>query len=151
MNLFFFGTLLDQEVRAIVFGHPLAVRPAVLRGFRRPHVAGRHYPMLMARPGGRVAGLLAEGIDDETVRRLRLYEGWEYQLHPFRLETATGPVEAHVFICPPGIEAAEPEWRLDRWQLRHKRVFLRHLRRQSERVLDQETWHQHPPRLWPGS
>lgn len=148
MNLFFFGTLMDDDVRTIVCGAELAVRPATLRGWRRPHVAGRHYPMLVAQPGARLDGVVAEDVDDESVRRLQIYEGWEYELRPFRLETATGPLAAHVFTCPPDIAWAEPEWRLDRWRLRHKRAFLPELRRQMQVVL---AGGQGGGRLWPGA
>ena len=148
MNLFFFGTLMDDDVRAIVCGGPLPVRPATLRGWRRPHVAGRHYPMLVPRPGGRLDGVVAEGVDAETARRLQIYEGWEYELRPFRLETPRGPVAAHVFTCPLGIAWSEPEWRLDRWRLRHKRAFLPELRRQMDVVL---SGGRGGGRLWPGA
>lgn len=148
MNLFFFGTLMDDDVRAIVCGAPLPVRPATLRGWRRPHVAGRHYPMLAPRPGGRIDGVVALDVAAEAVRRLQIYEGWEYELRPFRLQTAQGPLAAHVFTCPPDIASAEPEWRLDVWQLRYKRAFLPELRRQMAAVLAGRPG---GGRLWPGS
>ena len=153
MNLFFFGTLMDEEVRAIVCGRAVAVRPALLRGWRRPHVAGRHYPMLVQQPGGRIAGMVAENVDADSVRRLQIYEGWEYELRPFRLETVTGPLAAHVFVCPPGIASAAPEWRLERWQLRHKRAFLPELRRQMVRALSNDGLRSRSAgqRLWPGA
>lgn len=154
MNLFFFGTLMDDEVRAIVCGRALPVRPARLRGWRRPHVAGRHYPMLQQRPGGYLNGVVAEEVDSEALRRLQIYEGWEYELRPFRLETPQGPLAAHVFTCPPTIAWAEPEWRLDRWQLRHKQAFLPQLRRQMALVLAQADGGRRRlgafSRLWPG-
>lgn len=153
MNLFFFGTLMDEDVRTIVCDRPLPVRPAILRGWRRPHVAGRHYPMLVARPGGWVEGVVAENVDAESLRRLQIYEGWEYELHPFRLETTPGPLAAHVFVCPPGIAHAEPEWRLDHWRLRHKRVFLPELRRQMTRALADDGLRSRAAgqKLWPGA
>ena len=148
MNLFFFGTLMDDDVRAIVCGAPLPVRPATLRGWRRPHVAGRHYPMLVQQPGRRLDGVVAENVDAEAVRRLQIYEGWEYELRPFRLQTAAGPLAAHVFTCPPGISWAEPEWRLDRWRRRCKRAFLPELRRQMALAV---AGGRARGRLWPGS
>lgn len=148
MNLFFFGTLMDEDVRSIVCGTDLPVRPAILRGWRRPHVAGRHYPMLVGQPGARLDGVVAEQVDTEALRRLQIYEGWEYELRPFRLDSPQGPLAAHVFTCPPNIAWAEPEWRLDRWQMRHKRAFLPELRRQMQVVL---AGGQGGGRLWPGA
>lgn len=153
MNLFFFGTLMDEDVRTIVCDRPLPVHPAILRGWRRPHVAGRHYPMLVARPGGWVEGVVAENVDAESLHRLQIYEGWEYELRPFRLETTQGPLAAHVFVCPPGIAHAEPEWRLNNWRLRHKRVFLPELHRQMARALTDDGLRSRSAgqKLWPGA
>jgi len=65
MRLFFFGTLLDRELREAVLGRAPpagAVEPAVACGFRRVAVAGRPYPMLVAAAAGRV--------DEATIARL---------------------------------------------------------------------------------
>ncbi len=128
MRLFFFGTLMDPEVRAIVMGRQLpadAVEPAVVQGFRRVFVAGRHYPMLLAHASGWVDGTLVSGLDAETVHRLQVYEGWEYTLTPLRVRTASGQtVLAQVFMCPPHVAADRRPWKLTEWQRRHKRGFL---------------------------
>ncbi len=129
MRLFVFGTLMDPDVREIVMGKawpPEAIEPAVAQGFRRVFVAGRHYPMLLAHASGWVDGTLVSGLDQQTLHRLQVYEGWEYSLRPIRVRTGAGRVVmAHVFLCPPHISADKREWRLDLWQRRHKRPFLR--------------------------
>ncbi len=128
VRLFFFGTLMDPEVRAIVMGRQMpddAVEPAVVQGFRRVFVAGRHYPMLLAHASGWVDGTLVSGLDAETVHRLQVYEGWEYSLSPLRVRTASGQtVLAQVFMCPPHVAPDRRPWRLAEWQRRHKRRFL---------------------------
>lgn len=126
MNLFFFGTLMDGEVREIVCGKALdTVEPAIAQGFRRVFVAGRHYPMLLAHASGWVEGSLVTGLDAETVHRLQVYEGWEYSLQPIKVRTQAGPsVMAHVFLCPPGIKPDKRAWRFAEWERRHKRKFL---------------------------
>ncbi|MDA8230701.1 MAG: gamma-glutamylcyclotransferase [Magnetospirillum sp.] len=138
MRLFFFGTLMDPEVREIVMGRALpadAIETGVAQGFRRVFVAGRHYPMLLPHASGWVEGTLVSGLDAETVHRLQVYEGWEYALHPIQVRTGSGQtVMAHVFLCPPHIEPDRREWRLDQWQLRHKRPFLRKARALMERA-----------------
>lgn len=129
MRLFFFGTLMDADVRDIVLGKPLpsdAIEPAVAQGFRRVFVAGRHYPMLLPHASGWVEGTLVSGLDPVTVHRLQVYEGWEYSLQPIRVRPRGGPaVIAHVFLCPPHVSADRRPWRLEDWQRRHKRPFLR--------------------------
>ena len=137
MNLFFYGTLMDAEVRELVCGKPLdAVEPAIAQGFRRVFVAGRHYPMLLPHASGWVEGTLVRGLDTETVHRLQVYEGWEYTLQPIKVRSSAGSmVMAHVFLCPPGIAPKKQDWRLDQWQRRHKRTFLPKARELMDRAL----------------
>lgn len=139
MKLFFFGTLMDAEVRSLVMGRdadPGTIEPAIAQGFRRVFVAGRHYPMLLAHASGWVEGTLVHGLDAERVHRLQVYEGWEYSLQPIQVQTNSGhKVMAHVFMCPPHIEADPREWRLDQWQRRHKRTFLPKARMHMDRQL----------------
>lgn len=137
MNLFFFGTLMDGEVREIVCGKPLdTVEPAIAQGFRRVFVAGRHYPMLLAHASGWVEGTLVTGLDTETVHRLQVYEGWEYTLQPIKVRTQSGQsVMAHVFLCPPDIKPDKREWRLHEWERRYKRKFLPKTRQLMEVAL----------------
>jgi hypothetical protein len=137
VNLFFYGTLMDADVREIVCGRPLdVVEPAIAQGFRRVHVAGRHYPMLLPHASGWVDGTLVTGVDPEAVHRLQVYEGWEYALHPIKVRTNSGHiVMAHVFLCPPGIRPDPRHWRLDTWRLRHKRTFLPKAQALMERAL----------------
>ena len=137
MNLFFYGTLMDSEVRELVCGKPLdTVEPAIAQGFRRVFVAGRHYPMLLPHASGWVEGTLVCGVDQETVHRLQVYEGWEYSLQPIKVRAASGHmVMAHVFLCPPNIQPLKRDWRLEQWQRRHKRTFLPKARQLMEKAL----------------
>lgn len=137
MNLFFYGTLMDPDVRQLVCGKRLdTVEPAVAQGFRRVLVAGRHYPMMLPHASGWVSGTLVRGVDPESLHRLQVYEGWEYGLHPIKVRTASGAeVMAQVFLCPPEIAPHHRDWRLEQWQLRHKRTFLPKARQLMERAL----------------
>lgn len=126
MNLFFFGTLMDEDVRTIVCGKRLdRVEPAIAQGFRRVFVAGRHYPMLLPRPCGWVQGLLVRDVDGDSLHRLQVYEGWEYDLKPIAVRLGDGEqVMASVFLCPPHIQPDKRPWDLEQWRRRHKRAFL---------------------------
>ncbi|WP_241004192.1 gamma-glutamylcyclotransferase family protein [Magnetospirillum aberrantis] len=137
MNLFFYGTLMDSDVRQLVCGKRLdAAEPAVAQGFRRVHVEGRHYPMMLPHASGWVEGTLVRGVDAESLHRLQVYEGWEYGLHAIKVRTASGAsVMAQVFLCPPHVNAHNRDWRLEQWQLRHKRAFLPKARQLMERAL----------------
>jgi len=128
---FFFGTLLDGDVLALVLGRGVAdgdMQAAEIDGFRRVRVQGRAYPMLLPHPGGRVAGRLISGLDAVDVARLRVYEGPEYQIAPILVRTGAAMVKAEMFVCPPALAADRREWSLEQWQLRHKRKVLPGLR-----------------------
>jgi len=130
--MFFFGTLMDPDVLALVLGHSLAsvrIEPASVRGLRRVHVAGRSYPMLLPHPGGRVEGHLVGGLTELDRARLAYYEGWEYDVGPVTVTDAAGrTVSALMYVCPPQIEAENRVWRLDHWQSVHKSGYLPRLR-----------------------
>jgi len=130
--MFFFGTLMDPDVLALVLGHPLGgvrIEPASVRGVRRVHVAGRSYPMLCPHPGGRVEGHLVGGLTALDRARLAYYEGWEYDVGSVTVTDAAGrTVRAQMYVCPPQIEADDRVWRLDRWQSVHKGGYLPRLR-----------------------
>ncbi|CAA7613222.1 gamma-glutamylcyclotransferase family protein [Magnetospirillum sp. UT-4] len=131
MDLFFFGTLLDEDLCTLVCGRRLDdPRPAVARGWRRLPIAGRTYPMLVPYPPGAVEGLLAPGLDDRVVARLVHYEGPEYDLLPIALTLADGTkATAHAFLCRPGVVAAPGVWRLEEWRRRHKPASLARIAR----------------------
>lgn len=122
--MFFFGTLMDADILAIVVGRlpaPQDREVAFVRGWRRVFVAGRPYPMLVPHTGGRVEGLLVSGLSDRECERLAFYEGWEYVTAPVTVRTLSGRnVETEMFTCPPGILADERDWKLDFWQRKHK-------------------------------
>ncbi len=48
MRLFFYGTLLDQELRRLVIGRDIAVAAATLTGWRRLAVIRKPFPMIDA-------------------------------------------------------------------------------------------------------
>jgi len=136
--MFFYGTLTDPDVLELVIGHALpaeAVEPAVAPGFRRVFIAGRDYPMLLRHPPGRVAGILVAGLDTVAIHRLLVFEGGEYALQPIQVLTGSGhAVTAHVFFCAPGVQPDRRPWRLEDWQRRHKRAFLRRTRSRLARM-----------------
>ncbi len=67
MRLFFFGLLRDSDVLELVTGRPWAAdrfTGAWLAGARLIHLRGETFPMLVAAPGGRVSGVVVEGLAD---------------------------------------------------------------------------------------
>jgi hypothetical protein len=101
----------------------------VAEGYRRVYRAGASYPILVARGGGRVDGLLVSGLAPREAASLQVFEGDEYEL--FRLPVITGgaPAAAWAFMARPWVPVSNKEWTLAAWQRKHKRVFFAGLRR----------------------
>lgn len=129
MRYFFYGTLMDDDVRRVVLGRraPRTVTPAVLEGWGRVLVAGASYPAIVRRAGARVDGVLARGIDAAAARRLDRYEGAEYVAIEAEVRTSarSTPVTAIVFVPRPGhVRTRAGKWDFDIWRRRRKRSFL---------------------------
>ncbi|MCC7275271.1 MAG: gamma-glutamylcyclotransferase, partial [Alphaproteobacteria bacterium] len=82
MRFFFYGTLLDADLRRAVCGTAAdgwASVPAALADHRGGRSAGLAYPFLLPAPGESVEGLVVDGIDAEAAALLTLYEGEGYR------------------------------------------------------------------------
>ena len=132
MRYFFYGTLLDPDVRAYILGswigrRPLA--PARLPGSRRVYIRGRHYPVVVPASGACVEGLLAEGLDRRAVRRLAEFESDEYVDAERTVLVGDGrTVRARVFVASPLARPTETPWTIEVWQRCHKAAFARRRR-----------------------
>jgi len=129
MDFFFYGTLLDEDVRRLVLG-PEAARlklvPARLPGYRRVAKGYSSLPLLARRRGASVAGLLVRGIDRRQAARLHHYEGRKYRLARCRVRLADGAVcAAMVYLGQGRIPLRSGSWRLREWQRRSKHAFLK--------------------------
>jgi hypothetical protein len=62
LRFFFYGTLIDADVRRLVLGRlaPDEVEPATLSGWRRVKLAGVTYPGIVPDAKGWVEGVLAD-------------------------------------------------------------------------------------------
>ena len=127
MDYFFYGTLMDADLRARVAGGPgaLAGEPARVEGYARVNVAGTSYPMLVPRPGGRVEGCLVRRVDGRQSARLARFEGAGYELRVLAVQTAGGPALARTFMARPGVRASTRPWELDSWRRRFKPLYLK--------------------------
>ena len=71
--LFAYGTLMDEERLAQLTGQRFPRRRATLEGFARA-VAAHGYPTIVPQAGGRVEGVLVEGVDAASLAALDAYE-----------------------------------------------------------------------------
>jgi len=133
VRFFFYGTLIDTDVRRLVMGRhaPETVEESSLSGWRRVKLADVTYPSLVKDRAGKVEGVLARGLNDAARRALIRYEGEEYDLIQTEVALASGKtVAAWTFVVRSGEMKPVPGvWDIAIWQRRHKRRFLSALAR----------------------
>jgi len=133
MRFFFYGTLLDVDVTALVLGRrlpPRAYVPASLPGHARWRAKGASYPVVVPDPRGEVAGAIVGGLSARDVGYLAAYEGPGYRIVPLRVRSRGKLVTVAVF--EPLVSRLQPSgdlWDLALWQRRHKRAFVGRLHR----------------------
>ena len=117
MRFFFYGTLLEPEVRRRVIGRAGDdLVPATLLGFRRVGRLGASYPILEEAAGARTDGLIMSGLTGSEARRLDRYEGDEYVRAERGLNTASGVRTAWIYFPIPGVASDGRDWSLDAWR-----------------------------------
>ena len=130
VGLFFYGTLLDVEVRTAVLAHPtkdVDTIPATLNGYQAFYVAEKSYPGLLQKDGGQVSGLAFKNLSDSDINKLIVFEGQDYSLDPVSIITDDDEViSARVFIPGPAIQLSSKPWTLTEWAPLHKATFLEH-------------------------
>jgi hypothetical protein len=133
MKFFFYGTLLDHDVMALVIGRrlpPSAFVPAVLSGHVRRRVRGASYPIVVRDQGGEVEGAVVGGLTRRDVARLAAYEGPRYRIAPLKVRKAGAVVTVSVFEPVENrFQPVSGPWDLAWWQGRYKRPFVARLRR----------------------
>ena len=131
MRFFFYGTLLDRDVTALVLGRrlpPQAFTPAVLPGYSRWRVQGGSYPISVPDRKGEVGGAIVGGLSARDVARLSAYEGPGYRVAALKVRTDHGLTTVSVF--EPLVQKLKPTnrpWSLEAWQRRDKRSFVARL------------------------
>jgi len=126
---FFYGTLLDADVRRLVFG-PTGepeVESAVLPGHRLLLARGRNYPVAVRSTIADAAGVVTEPLGLEATERLAFYEGpddYRATTRCVRLVRG-GKVEAQVFMPQRRVAPSTIAWDLARWQRVVKPRFLK--------------------------
>jgi gamma-glutamylcyclotransferase (GGCT)/AIG2-like uncharacterized protein YtfP len=101
VRFFFYGTLLDPEMRASVLGdesRPVLLEPSVLRGWERYFEAGVPWPMIRRRDGAAVEGALASGLSEAAGRLLDEYEGELYRREEVVVECGGERLAALVYV-----------------------------------------------------
>jgi hypothetical protein len=135
MRYFFYGTLIDPDIRRHAMGvhEPASVEPARLVGWRRFSLKGISFPIARADRTASIDGVLARGLDKEAGRLLDIYEGPGYGRTIVSAIDARGKArEAVLFVEDGSVEfvAVAQPWDYETWVRRHKKAFMAALARQ---------------------
>jgi len=133
MRFFFYGTLLDRDVTAIVLGRrlpPQAFLAASLLGHARRRAKDATYPVVIPDPFDEVEGAIVGGLSRRDVARLAGYEGPGYRIAPLRVKVGGALTTVSVFEpIQTRLQPSGDPWDLALWQRRHKRPFGNWLRK----------------------
>ncbi len=124
-DVFLCGTLRHAPLLAVVLGRTVAAQAAELADHAVVWAGDAVWPVLVARPGARAAGIVLAGLAPEDLARLSLYAsamGKRADLCKIRRADGAGQA-ARVFLAPAGA-AAGADWRLEDWVKRHGAAFV---------------------------
>lgn len=128
MAFFFFGTLMDADVRRIVLDRPVGrdeVVAARLPGYRRVVSRAATYPVLRPDPDGSVEGVVMPSPDARDVLRVAHFEDEEYEAAWRLVRLADGEaMRARVFIALDVMRPGDEPWEPAVWARTHKAAFL---------------------------
>jgi len=121
MDLFVYGTLRSAGLMAAVSGGQALVSiPAKLNGYAVFPVKGNVVPFISVHPDGVAEGLVFEGLTQQQMDRLNLYEGaFGYTLETVEVQTDTGPRQVSCYLPPADFGPGEGAWSLADWEADH--------------------------------
>jgi hypothetical protein len=138
MRFFFYGTLLDSDVMALVIGRrlpPSAFVPAILPGHSRRRAKGATYPVVVRNPADQAQGVMVGGLTLRDVARIAAYEGPGYRLASLKVRIASDLVTVSVFEpVASRLQPSASPWDYALWKSRHKRPFVDRLRKAPARL-----------------
>ena len=124
INIFIYGTLLDEDVSAMVIMETFSVIPANLPDYRALYVKGHIYPGIRAEIGTETSGGVIRGLSAKAISRLEYFEGENYSLKPINVLVRGKTEGAYFFVPGPKIVLSDNTWELNDWMRRHKSAYL---------------------------
>lgn len=126
--LFFYGSLRDPELLAIVIGRrPEEVRlePAALPDHGVRAVAGESFPCVVEAPGEEAPGaLLRDATEAEAARVIFFEDEEEYAVREMGVRAAAGERVRALACFPRGITTPDGPWRFEDWDPAERAVLL---------------------------
>jgi hypothetical protein len=127
-HFFIYGTLLDCDILSCVLNREISneqIIAAKAPGFQKYVYPGDSYPVLVSRATEAVTGGLLAGLSNDDLKRIRFYEGDEYEFGTLTVENANGHRQPALFNKATDDERHSDEiWCLETWQHREKASFM---------------------------
>ena len=125
---FFYGTLIDPDVRRLVLGavpKGAEIQPAWLPGFTVRYVLRARYPAIMRKPGVRAPGLAVSGLSTAQAKLLDRYEGDGYRRETRLVRLSDRrQIAAQVYLPKAKLRTGPRLWSHESWRRRDKDYFL---------------------------
>ncbi len=126
MNLFAYGTLMDEEIMARVSGCRPAPLPATPFRHRRHALIGKDYPAIVRQEGATVEGICYLNLPLPAWQALDRFEDEMCERAPVQIITgARLTLSAETYLCRPEFRhlLADHDWSLEDFSKSHKARF----------------------------
>lgn len=116
MQVFVYGTLLDDVLRTRLIGRDAAVAPATAPGFAVRVQAEDIYPALVADPASTATGLCLSGLTEVKVARLDSYElPFGYRADEIAIDVDGRPQTARAYLPDDTVAVSAQAWEIGTW------------------------------------
>ena len=128
-DFFFYGTLVDADVRRLVLGRDVpdnTLIRAELSGFCRYAVQGQPYPAAVPQAGASIDGVIMPSVGLRDAGILSCFEGADYEAQLCRVTVPTdNAIDRHawVFVASNRVPRADSAWSFIDWRANHKPEF----------------------------
>jgi hypothetical protein len=127
-TFFFYGSLMDRELLEVVLDRTtpdLTFTPGWLAGYVAETARGYTFPTLVERRGGRVHGIVTQGLTEDDVERIGYFEDTtEYAPIVADISTAETEIAVRLYIATTALPSTGEPWSFERWLKRDKALLL---------------------------
>ena len=130
MDLFAYGTLMEEAVFRRVAGSALSGVPAVAPGWIRRRVRGQVYPGIIPQAGGIVNGIVYAELTPVAWKRLDAFEGEMYERSTLVVRTEDGcDRNAFAYVVKSAFRSllTADDWSFDDFRSRDLPAYVRNL------------------------
>jgi gamma-glutamylcyclotransferase (GGCT)/AIG2-like uncharacterized protein YtfP len=116
--IFTYGSLMFAQVWERVVRANYCSAPAVVADYARYEIEGETYPGMIAKPDGKVHGVLYFGVDAEDVAALDAFEGIEYRRVSVTAQLDSGQsviADTYLYVMPQRL--SQHTWNPDAFQM----------------------------------